>query len=294
MFERVLVAMDLSPATEALVSSIPGLRELGTQEIILAHVTRPIREPVSASLREIEKLRERLNGLADRLRKEGFEVRVEVPSGSPATELTRLADERAPDIILAGSRSHTRIREAFVGSVAWELVRRASRPVLLQRIEANRPDPEAALELRSGALPTRVIHPTDFSNAAGRAMPWLKALAAHGVSNFTLLHVLPVDAQEGRQEAMTRLEALARELNPDGSLEVKTQVRLGVPHEEILGEGGRESDNMVVMGTHGRGVLPEIVMGSESRQVVRRASASVLLIPTDAISPDDGASSDDG
>ncbi len=293
MFERVLVAMDLSPATEALVSSIPGLQALGTREIILAHVARPIKEPVSASLREIEKLRERLNGLGDRLREEGFEVRVEVPSGSPATELIRVAQERDPDIILAGSRSHTRIREAFVGSVAWELVRRASRPVLLHRIEANRPDPEAALEVQSGGLPVRVIHPTDFSATAERSMPWLKALAGHGVSQFTLLHVLPVDAQDGRSEAMNRLEALAEELNPDGSLEVKTQVRLGVPHEEILGEGGRDSQNMVVMGTHGRSVLPEIVMGSESRQVVRRASASVLLIPTDAASPGERASPDD-
>lgn len=281
MFERVLVAMDLSPATEALVGSIPELKEFGTREIILAHVTRPIREPVSGSLREIGDIRERLNKLADRLRSDDFEVGVEVASGSPATELTKLAQSREPGMVLVGSRSHTRIREAFVGSVAWELVRRASRPILLQRIEANRPDPESALETRSGGLPKRVIHPTDFSSTAARAIPWLKGLAARGVSEFTLLHVLSGEDQEGRQEAVSRLETLAEELDPDGSLEIRTVVRLGTPHEEILNQGGRESNSMIVMGTHGRGVLPEIVMGSESRQVVRRASAPVLLIPTD-------------
>jgi nucleotide-binding universal stress UspA family protein len=285
MFERVLVAMDLSPATEALVSSIPGLREFGTQEVILAHVARPIREPVSGSLREIGEIRERLNGLADRLRAEGFDVSVEVPSGSPATELIKVAANRDPQVILVGSRSHTRIREAFVGSVAWELVRRASRPVLLHRIEANRPDPEAALEVRNEGLPRRIIHPTDFSATAKRALPWLKDLAGRGVKEFTLLHVLLDDAREGRQEAEVQLRELEAELNPDGSLQVKTQVRLGTPHEEILVEGGKDSANMVVMGTHGRGVLPEIVMGSESRQVVRRASSSVLLIPTDVSVP---------
>lgn len=279
MFERTLVAMDLSPATEALVSAIPGLREFGTREVVLAHVARPIREPVSGSLRQMGDIRERLNGLAERLQSHGFQVSVEVPSGSPAAELVRVARKIEPDFIMVGSRSHTRIREAFVGSVAWDLVRRTQRPVLLHRIEANRPDPEAVLEGRSGGLPTRVVHPTDFSEAAERAIPWLQTLAQKGVSQFTLLHVLPVDAQDGRDEAQERLEALAQQISADGSAEIKTVVRLGTPHEEILNAGGKDSSSMVVMGTHGRGFLPEIVMGSESRQVVRQASATVLLIP---------------
>lgn len=279
MFERTLVAMDLSPATEALVSAIPGLREFGTREVILAHVARPIREPVSGSLRQMGDIRERLNGLAERLESDGFQVSVEVPSGSPAAELVRVARKIEPDFIMVGSRSHTRIREAFVGSVAWDLVRRAQRPVLLHRIEANRPDPEAVLEGRSGGLPTRVVHPTDFSEAAERAVPWLQSLAQKGVSRFTLLHVLPVDAQDGRDEAQERLEALAQQISADGRAEIKTVVRLGTPHEEILNAGGKDSTSMVIMGTHGRGFLPEIVMGSESRQVVRQASATVLLIP---------------
>ncbi|MEX2532191.1 MAG: universal stress protein [Gemmatimonadota bacterium] len=279
MFARVLVAMDLSPATEALVSSIPGLKELGTREIILAHVSRSIREPVSASLREIGDLRERLNGLGVRLREHGFEVSVEVPSGAPATELVKLAQSRNPDIILIGSRSHTRIREAFVGSVAWEVVRRSQRPVLLQRIEANRPDPEAALESRGGGLPSRVVFPTDFSEAAERAYAQLASLAAEGVRKFVLLHVLPVDAKEGRGEAERQLEALAAPLRTLDGVQVDTLVRLGNPHEEILSAGGKDPAAMVVMATHGRGFLPEIVMGSESRQVARRASASVLLVP---------------
>lgn len=281
MFERALVAMDLSPATEALVAAIPSLQELGTREVILAHVARPMREPISGSLREISDLKDRLSRLADRLTERGFQVTVEVPSGAPAAELIKLAGTREPDFILVGSRSHTRIREAFVGSVAWDVVRRARRPVLLHRIEANRPDPEAALEGQAGGLPKKVIHPTDFSAAAANALPILAELAARGVPAFTLLHVLPVEANDGKQEAQEKLEALAAELRAAGASDVQTAVKLGVPHEEILIAGGRDSDNMVVMGTHGRGWLPEIVLGSESRQVVRRASANVLLVPAE-------------
>lgn len=278
MFGKVLVSMDLSPATEALVSALPGMREMDTEELHLVHVSKPLSEPVSRSLREIEDLRGRLGSLAERLRGYGFSVTVEVPSGDPAAEVVKSAAYRETDIILVGTRSHTRIREAFVGSVAWEIVRRARRPVLLQRIEANRPDPEAALESRGSGLPDHVVHPTDFSDAAAGAFPWLAALARKGVPRFTLLHVSGDGGKNG-PETLARLEELAEKLRTEGAGEVKAQMRVGSPHEEILAVGGRNPDALVVMGTQGRGFLPEIVMGSVSRQVVRHASSRILLIP---------------
>ncbi len=279
MFNRVLVSMDLSPATEALVSALPGMRELGTDELHLVHVAKPLREPVSRSLRDIEDLRARLGGLADRLREYGFRVSVEVPTGSPADEVVKSAAYRETDVILVGTRSHTRIREAFVGSVAWEIVRRARRPVLLQRIEANRPDPEAALTSRGSGLPDHVVHPTDFSDVAGAAFPWLAGLARKGVGRFTLLHVVSADAAGNSGEAQARLDELAAGLREEGASEVKAKVGVGHPHEEVLAAGGRSPDALVVMGTQGRGFLPEIVLGSVSRQVVRHASARILLVP---------------
>lgn len=279
MFEKVLVSMDLSPATEALVSALPGMKELGTRELALVHVAKPLQDPVSQSLRAVEALRGRLNGLADRLRNEGFEVTVDVPAGNPSVEVIKTSEARDPDLVMVGSRSHARIREAFVGSVAWEVVRRARRPVLLQRIEANRPDPEAALESPGSGLPRHVVHPTDFSELGERARPWLLRLAEKGVSRFTLLHVLPVEANSGREEAKERLESLANDLRDSGA-KVETSVRLGAPHEEVLHAGGRDPAALVVMTTQGRGFLPGIVMGSVSRQVVRHSSARVLLIPS--------------
>ena len=50
MFEKVLVSMDLSPATEALVSALPDMRELGTREFLLVHAAKPLRGPTSESL----------------------------------------------------------------------------------------------------------------------------------------------------------------------------------------------------------------------------------------------------
>lgn len=282
MFTRILVAMDFSPATEALVSAIPDLSELGTREIALVHVTKPLGYPVSLGVGEMGDYRLRLRRLADRLEQRGFSVTVDVRSGSPASEIVRVANERHPDLIMVGSRSRSRIGEAFVGSVAWDVVRHARRPVLLQRIEPVRPDPEAALETRGSGLPGQVVYPTDFSETAARALPWLSRLAELGVPTFTLLHAVSFEDTEARTEAAGRLESLGADLARLGARDVKKEIRDVAASELVLSKGGMDPETLVVMGTHGRGFIPEIVLGSESRQVVRRAAARVLLIPARA------------
>ncbi len=282
MFNRVLVAMDLSPATEALISALPGLKDFGTEEIHLVHATKPTAHPVSRSLRQVEELRARLRKLAERLGEDGFSVTVDLPSGPAAAEIVRVAEERDPSILMVGTRSHTKLYEAFVGSVAWELVRRARRPVLLHRIEASRPDPEAALESRTSGLPERVVHPTDFSEAANGTFPWVEGLARLGVPEIVLLHVEDANTTETREEAQGKLDDLGERLEKAGAPEVRTLVRSGEPAEEILAAGGRNPHAMVVMATHGRGFFPEIVLGSESRRVARQAAAPVLLVPARA------------
>ena len=90
---------------------------------------------------------------------------------------------------------------------------------------------------------------------------------------------MPTVAKEGRKSAESQLDELAQELREQGATDVSYRVPIGTPYEEILKAGGNRADAFVVMGTHGRGLLPGVVLGSVGRQVVRHASARVLLIP---------------
>ena len=190
-------------------------------------------------------------------------------------------EAKDPDVVLVGSRSHSLIREAFIGSVAWDIVRGAGRPVLLQKIEPSRGDPEAALESPGTGLLKHVVFPTDFSDTAKRARPWLLRLVGDGAPSFSLLHVMPTVSEERRKSAESQLDELAQELREQGASDVSYRVPIGTPYEEILKAGGNRADAFVVMGTHGRGFLPGIVLGSVGRQVVRHASARVLLLPSE-------------
>jgi nucleotide-binding universal stress UspA family protein len=88
-------------------------------------------------------------------------------------------------------------------------------------------------------------------------------------------------SDDGRKLAEGRLEDLAEALRKRGATDVGYRVPIGTPYEEILNAGGNRVDTLVVMGTHGRGLLPGVVLGSVGRQIVRHASARVLLLPGD-------------
>ena len=55
-------------------------------------------------------------------------------------------------------------------------------------------------------------------------------------------------------------------------------VKEGNPVEEILKQAELCDADMIVMGTHGQGVLVDVMMGSTARRVVRRSQVPVLVI----------------
>ncbi len=279
MFERVLVSMDLSPATQPLMSVAEALPGLGTRRVILAHVVKPIDPSATGSLARQELARDALEPHAERLREKGMHTVVEVVVGSPGTEIVRLARREDPSVILMGSRSRTALREAFLGSTTWEVLRRAHRPVLIYRIEEH--DARETPEIQTPGRPKRVIYPTDFSDTAERALHWVEGLAGLGVESFTLVHVLPSEDIEAEKTATERLEGLGERLREAGAREVEIEISVGSPADEILAREGRSSQTMVVMGSHGHGFLPEMVMGSEARQVARRAISPLLIVPAE-------------
>jgi nucleotide-binding universal stress UspA family protein len=56
-------------------------------------------------------------------------------------------------------------------------------------------------------------------------------------------------------------------------------VRMGHPVEEILKAADEEACDVIVMGTHGKGVLEETFLGSVSSSVLRRSRKPVFVVP---------------
>ena len=141
-----------------------------------------------------------------------------------------------------------------------------------------------------------VLCPTDFSDVSARAETYAAALARHYDASLHLLHVdppmpvmapygeIPVDArlfEEQREVAEAEL-VKAGERARAGGLTVETTMKGGHPAREILALADRAQADMLVIGTHGRGGVEHLLLGSVAEKIMRKASCPVLVVPPGA------------
>jgi nucleotide-binding universal stress UspA family protein len=273
MFGHAVVALDLTPAGDAVLTCLPGLRGLGVHELTLVHVAE-VGYPVAGAVAHLDHHRARLQEMAGRLRNEGFQVDIQSRMGGAATEILRVADERGAALVLVGTRSRSRIYQAVVGSVAMKVMERSTAPILLVPLDAPCRD-----------LGRHVLFASDFSRGSEDAFLAVETLARSGGRSFTLLHALgregDPDSPSGK-DARKRLEDLSHRLGAVGAEDVHLSLPTQDPADAVVQAAIARPGTLVVMGTQGRGFAERLALGSVSRAVAGRVRAPLLLVPTTA------------
>jgi nucleotide-binding universal stress UspA family protein len=139
----------------------------------------------------------------------------------------------------------------------------------------------------------RILVPTDFSESARHALTYAVSFAREYEAEIVLLHVVenltvgyasdlfPVPLAEVFEEisgyAKLELGKLAAEVRAKGA-QVREQVVQGKPSAEILRVGREETVDMIVLGTHGKGLLDQALFGSTAERVLRKAPCPVLTV----------------
>ncbi len=137
----------------------------------------------------------------------------------------------------------------------------------------------------------RILVPTDFSESASHALRYGISFAREYKAELILLHVVetlsvgyasdlfPVPMAEVLEEitgyAVTELGKLASEAKERG-IAPREVVIQGKPAAEIIRYARENAIDMIVLGTHGRGVLDHALVGSTTERVVRKAPCPVL------------------
>ena len=75
-----------------------------------------------------------------------------------------------------------------------------------------------------------------------------------------------------------RLATIEQQLQSD-FIPAATVVRRGSPASEILKEAEEQDATCIVLGSHGHTALHDLILGSTSQMVLKRASRPVLVIP---------------
>jgi nucleotide-binding universal stress UspA family protein len=149
----------------------------------------------------------------------------------------------------------------------------------------------------------KVLVPHDFSDTSEAAVRYAIALAHNFGAQLYLLHVsdkarfdmateFPLGLDGTLEDAVR--ERLVKILSPREQLEFKPtfEFRSGVPAAEIIRYAKDEQIDLIVMGTHGRGFMAHMVLGSVAEKVVRTAPCPVLTVrhpEHDFIIPEDAA-----
>lgn len=141
---------------------------------------------------------------------------------------------------------------------------------------------------------THVLVPTDFSEAAERAVDLAIDVAEKYGARLTLFHAswLPPDAYAayadhggGSDWSSDAVAAAARKTLETALATVRARypsaesaVSFGEPWHQILESAAERGADLIVMGTHGRRGLAHAVLGSVAEKVVRGATVPVLTV----------------
>ncbi|MDG5815894.1 universal stress protein [Chitinispirillales bacterium ANBcel5] len=294
MFSRGIIATDLSEASKKLVQCARGLKPLGTRDILLLQCVRNM-EATSLALSESnEVLQNILEEQKSILVEEGFSTSTEVAFGTPHNEINRIAHEQNYSFIMVGSHGHTLSRDILLGSVASEVIQSAKKPTFVVRItpkKSDNPDADERIDICDD-FHSSILFPTDFSQTADTAFTYVEDMVKSGARSVTIMHVqdrIKLDKhskkmlEEFDEIDRSRLNELkTRLLNINNGVIVNSKITYNKPSQDILAAAEKINPSIIVMGTHGRGYVQEVFMGSVSHTVTRNAKTSLLLVPLGA------------
>jgi nucleotide-binding universal stress UspA family protein len=140
-----------------------------------------------------------------------------------------------------------------------------------------------------------ILFSTDFSDVSRHALLHALAIAKRYDSKLAVVHVAPPEAQvpipmepvpmeldwqkNKAAESLSRLE----DFEPLHMYPHDTVLMQGNPWQEMSGIIAYRNIDLIVLGTHGRGMMGTLLLGSVAEQVLRHATCPVLTVGPDVV-----------
>jgi universal stress protein A len=131
----------------------------------------------------------------------------------------------------------------------------------------------------------KILFPTDFSTSSDAGLEQATSLARDTGASLLIVHVEEPPAAYGGGEMYygvlepdnTELVKMLEAVVPhDANVPYEHRMLMGDPATEIVRLADEEKVDLIVMGTHGRGGLRRLLMGSVAESVVRHANCPVF------------------
>jgi nucleotide-binding universal stress UspA family protein len=210
-----------------------------------------------------------------------IEVDGELVGGSPYAVLA--AEARNAQLLVVGSRGRGRLEGVLAGSVGVALAAAGACPVVVVRGEERDPDEEGQLPVVvgvDGAETSEAAIAFAFDAAARRRVELIAVHVWHDVTvqfGRDPFDDWPVISEEELHALDERLaDHLAGWARKHPEVAVRRVLERGRPAPRLLEQA--QQAQLVVVGSHGRGELAGLVLGSVGNVLVHRAPCPVAVV----------------
>jgi nucleotide-binding universal stress UspA family protein len=290
MVGTILVPLDGSSLSRHALPYASFLAQAMHARLVLLHAYRAKTDDIETDP-ELDLVREHAD-LASGLRERGVDATTWLSYDEPGPAVVTAAADLQADLIVMSTHGRGGVSQLMYGSVADHVVRGSGVPILLVTAHAR---PRWADDCR-----LCILVPLDGSAFAETALGPAGELARSLSARIVLVRGLsPSDGWQapwqsqrrpGRpsalEEAERYLERVADDLRAGGH-DVGVRVEIGSPAQVIADVADELSPSLVLMTTHGRGVLSRFVVESVASEALRKVAAPVLLLRPPR-TPEDG------
>ena len=290
MVDKVLVPVDFSEVSSAVVKSAKFIGKAFKPKFYLLHVISPlvyisvpetiVLDVIDTSvIEEIEEAKkENAKKLLNRLKEELKEFPVEtiIEIGSPADVITEKEEVLDVDLTILGGHQKGLVERILLGSTSEAVVKHSKKPVLVVKGHPIEKLSEVAIAY-------------DFSEMGDALLSYAKEFLKPFGSKVTLIHVeekieLPILEKLGidiipqiRKKKGEKLNRIKEEFEREGLPCEVIYLESGEPSEAIVKTLRQGSFNMVMVANKGLSGLKRILIGSVSLEILRKSPIPVFV-----------------
>ncbi len=288
--KKVLLPVDFSDITDAVVRSAKFLGEKFKPKFYVLHVISPlvyvsmpetmVVDVIDAeTLEEIEEIKRKnaenlLKNVAEKLKE--FEVETVIDIGSPADVIVEKEELYDVDLTILGGHEKGLVERILLGSTSEAVAKHSKRPVLVVKGHALEKLEKVALAY-------------DFSEAADRMLDFAQKFLKPFGSKVVLVHVeeeldIPILKKLGlnivsqiREKKTEKLEELKGRFEKAGIPCEVAYIEEREPAEGIMEVLEKDGFDMVMVADRGLSGLKRILMGSVALEVLRRSHIPTFI-----------------
>ena len=292
---RLLLAIDGSISSDRardLVASLPlpagsrirvaGVLEHGSQSFALAWIPVAPAPGERHESEDVARLRTAVETAERVVARPGVGVDHVLLTGHPVHEIVDEARAMGADLVVVGSRGHSGLETAVLGSTSSGILDHAPCPVLVVR----RARIESILLAEDGSAgaagAARILEawpifaglPVTVLSVAEGGVSWVGAGPGIGEQ---VIEPTVESLETIHRQHVALAERRADELGGPDHLAIPV-VRDGDPAPEIVAAAAADGTDLIVMGTRGHTGLARMILGSVARHVLVHAPCSVLVV----------------